>query len=292
MESILALVAQKIVDVALTPAASQALQAIPPCERKLRNAATEKMIRIRSEFEHMRVFISHVDMQKYNTAIEPWLKRAREIADKMEDVIDEYLHLNGEQSQNRLLNVALNHCPIPNKSTNPWLRIDGQLIKIEADLVHLNQMKQRYVHSNEGALCPIKQKQQGGEGEDSSSTVLVSYPANGYPVKDEHVIIEKENEENLTNWLTDRTPVRRIISVKGMGGLGKTTMVDIVYKSKKVDDDFDIKGWVTISSSYRITHVLKVLLKDLLGRRAQHDEDSSMSDLNALLEKVQEILQE
>lgn len=45
------------------------------------------MGRIKSKFEHIQSFLSDIDTRKYNTTVQPWLERVRDIAHDAELII-------------------------------------------------------------------------------------------------------------------------------------------------------------------------------------------------------------
>ncbi|CAL5436126.1 unnamed protein product [Camellia sinensis] len=53
--------------------------------------------------------------------------------------------------------------------------------------------------------------------------------------------------KQLINWLLDGDSPLKVISVEGMGGLGKTTLVKKVYEDKKVKRHFQNHAWITVS---------------------------------------------
>jgi disease resistance protein RPM1 len=57
------------------------------------------------------------------------------------------------------------------------------------------------------------------------------------------------NAAKLKGWLVDDLEEgnTKITAIWGMGGVGKTTLVDHVYKILKLD--FDFAAWVTVSKS-------------------------------------------
>ncbi|XP_065018436.1 disease resistance protein RPM1 [Musa acuminata AAA Group] len=288
MESFLILVAEKIA-VAMAGEAIQAAMGFNlGAEESLKTEVKETIRRIRSEFEHMQIFLSSVDMQKYNTTIEPWLKRAREIADSMEDVIDEYLHITVERSQGGLRSF-FNQAVRSHKKSSAWNLIANRLKVIEAGLSHLEAMKDRYdIRKNESEV-----DDDDAEGENANGLVgRVFNSSRSNPVREEDDNIYREQRKILFQLLTDETSTRTVISVWGMGGVGKTTMVDKVYGNQEIENRFDCKIWVTVSKSCRIEHSMRRILKELLDAdQSDHDSNGS-SDLNRLQEDVCSILQE
>ncbi|THU70982.1 hypothetical protein C4D60_Mb08t30730 [Musa balbisiana] len=288
MESFLILVAEKIA-VAMAGEAVQAAMGFNlGADESLKTEVKETIRRIRSEFEHMQIFLSSVDMQKYNTTIEPWLKRAREIADSMEDVIDEYLHITVERSQGGLRSF-LNQAVRSHKKSSAWHLIANRLKVIEAGLSHLEAMKDRYdIRKNESEV-----DDDDAEGENANGLVgRVFNSSRSYPVSEEDDNIYREQRKILFQLLTDETSTRTVISVWGMGGVGKTTMVDKVYGNQEIENRFDCKIWVTVSKSCRMEHTMRRILKELLDADQSEHDSCGLSDANRLQEDVCSILQE
>ncbi|XP_030509590.2 putative disease resistance RPP13-like protein 1 isoform X1 [Cannabis sativa] len=78
-----------------------------------------------------------------------------------------------------------------------------------------------------------------------------------------------------------------VVSIVGMGGIGKTTLAQSVYYDTNVQEHFDLKAWVTVSDDFDVFKLTKVILeaitKTTCGAREQHQLQNDLQ--NALTGK-------
>ncbi|KAJ4724579.1 NB-ARC domain-containing disease resistance protein [Melia azedarach] len=71
-----------------------------------------------------------------------------------------------------------------------------------------------------------------------------------------------------------------------MGGMGKTTLAQLVYNDKTVERHFDLKVWVCVSEDFDVAKVTKTILRSVDHKAGDDD------DLNRLQEKLMSKLRE
>ncbi|KAK9217174.1 hypothetical protein WN943_005799 [Citrus x changshan-huyou] len=69
-----------------------------------------------------------------------------------------------------------------------------------------------------------------------------------------------------------------------MGGLGKTTLAQLVYNDKRVQDHFDLKAWTCVSEDFDVKGLTKTILRSVTKQTIDD------SDLNLLQEELKKKL--
>uniref|UniRef100_A0A6N2LNX5 NB-ARC domain-containing protein n=1 Tax=Salix viminalis TaxID=40686 RepID=A0A6N2LNX5_SALVM len=71
-----------------------------------------------------------------------------------------------------------------------------------------------------------------------------------------------------------------VISLVGLGGIGKTTLAQLAFNDAKVTDHFEKKIWVCVSEPFDEVRITKAILEQLEG------STSNLDDLQSLLQRV------
>ncbi|PHT60205.1 hypothetical protein CQW23_02568 [Capsicum baccatum] len=69
--------------------------------------------------------------------------------------------------------------------------------------------------------------------------------------------------QQLIGWLVEDDPRLKVVSVVGMGGSGKTTLVKKVYEDAAAKKNFNSLAWITVSMSLKVEEVLKDMIQQL-----------------------------
>ncbi|XP_029146785.1 putative disease resistance RPP13-like protein 1 [Arachis hypogaea] len=77
-----------------------------------------------------------------------------------------------------------------------------------------------------------------------------------------------------------------VISIVGMGGIGKTTLAQLIYDDDKVENYFNFRGWVCVSEEFDVIKVTKTIIEAITK------SPCNLNDLNLLQHELKKRLSE
>ncbi|PSR91603.1 Disease resistance protein [Actinidia chinensis var. chinensis] len=242
---------------------------------------------IRDEFERMTAFLRVADaMEETDPGIAVWVKQVREAAYDTADALDMHMLRLGHHHGNGVRGFLHKVCCYI-KTIKARHQIASEVKGIKSRLINISEGYQRY--------SDIYRRQEQG-----SRPTIAWYDSRGDALlleEAELVGIEKPKSQ-LIQWLMEDDPQLKVVSIAGMGGLGKTTLTKKVYDDPIVKKHFQNHAWITVSESFKTEKLLQSMIEQLFEEVKQPipqgvenmDTNSLKGIINAFLQQKRYVL--
>ena len=230
---------------------------------------------LRNELEWMRLFLRDADSKRvYDERVKLWVNQIRNATHDAEDVIDEFI-LNMDHRKRRLNTLKFLPTCVGMVDKLPFIHeLDSRVKDINAMIGAIMANRSKY------GLEALTAS--------SSSTAdqAVSHKEKRAPVIEESDVVEiidgaKKVKQMLM--MKVETSTRSVVSIVGMGGLGKTTLAKNVYNQRDVHGHFDCKAWVYVSQEFRAREILLAIALQVMPLSDEEKREMGETELGQKL---------
>ena len=210
---------------------------------------------LKEELTWMESFLQDADAKARggNKLVENWVKRVRKAAHDAEDLIESIGIQGSEPGMRRRRGFFSKLMPCG-------------LIRRHNSGMEIEELKQRIINIRESAarygITALPDDRRERREVDAA---ISGWRAPALHASDSsHVVLMTAEKEDILNRLDPKRATRRsVVSIVGMGGLGKTTLAKKVFKDPRIQSRFHCAFWIDVSQDYNNVQLLKDLLRQI-----------------------------
>ncbi|CAL4994777.1 unnamed protein product [Urochloa decumbens] len=243
------------------------------------NGVRNEILSLKDELSSMNALLLKLaDMEDLDVQVKEWRKQIRELSYDIEDCIDNFTHqVNCFPTPSRCsLKRFAQHTINKVRTLRARHEIANKILKLKARVDDASERRKRYnfdgIISSSSTVAPIDPRLPALYAE-AESLVGIDEPSN--------YIIERltEREGNSVQKL-------KVVSVVGLGGLGKTTLARQVYN--KIGDKFDCRAFVSVSQKPDMRKIFRNILTSITGM--DYYQGMEAWDEGQLINKLRDLL--
>ncbi|XP_058114685.1 putative disease resistance protein At1g50180 [Magnolia sinica] len=205
---------------------------------------------LQAEFRRMQCFLKDAAVkQETDERVKNWVRDVRDVAYDAEDIIDNFIF----KIETLRPRGFVGHISRYAFFCNEWIvlyKVGSDIESIKNKIRSISESRSTYGIENIGQ----------GAGTSSAGPSLQEWRLTS-PLSQEPDFVGFEKDlEILVDRLTEGELRRCVVSVVGMGGLGKTTLAKKVYNGACVEKHFHSRAWISISQEYGLRDLLQNII--------------------------------
>ncbi|CAN6339062.1 unnamed protein product [Urochloa humidicola] len=222
---------------------------------------TKQLSFLKDELSTMYAFLEKLEpIDELDPLSNNWRSHVREMAYDIEDFIDDFTcQLGSEQDgpKEGFLKKTIRRL----KALRARHPIASQISELRARVLEANERRRRYELDNFIPTSDQGMRSRLHDCTTSTSTSVDPRLSALYNEASSLVGIENPKEELIGMLMDERREKLRVVSIVGLGGLGKTTLARKVYH--EVGGQFNCQAFVSVSQTPDISRLLHALLSQL-----------------------------
>ncbi|XP_010258825.1 PREDICTED: putative disease resistance protein At1g50180 [Nelumbo nucifera] len=227
-------------------------------EANLLLGVDEQIRSLHDELEWIRSFLRDADQKrKKYERVKVWVSQIRDLAYDAEDIIDAFVLKVEQQRQKNLGLIGF---------IRRYLLCANQLTaihKVGKQIEEINRRVEKVSASK--AKYGLEYIQPGESSGSLNEDLLLWKEKRPALVEDFDMVVGlKDHKKTVVKLLTEGNARRTVVSVVGMGGLGKTTLAKKAFNSKTIKEHFNCHAWIYVSQEYRMRELLQGVIKCIM----------------------------
>lgn len=189
-------------------------------------------------------------------AVQGWLRKLKDVAYDADDVLDEIAAKAAKRRPDIASKATGKVRSFLSIAKSPVFCHDvaHRIKEIEETLDEIAQERSKF-HLREGSIV------------DASETESAGFRETGSLVEESEVYGRQEEKEKIVGSLLSMADESdpAVVAIVGLGGLGKTTVAQLVYNDERICEHFEQRVWVCVSMEFDVKRLYRSIIESITG---------------------------
>ncbi|KAH0681964.1 hypothetical protein KY289_019716 [Solanum tuberosum] len=187
-----------------------------------------------------------------NHRVQQWVFEINTIANDVVAILETYSFEAGKGAS------RLKACACICSKEKKFYNVAEEIQSLKQRIIDISRKRETYGITNIN--------NNSGEGPSNQSAMVATLRRTTSYIDDDHIFVGFQDVvEKLLAELLKTEPRRTVLSIYGMGGLGKTTLARNLYISPDIVNSFHTRAWICVSQEYNTMDLLKTIIKSIQG---------------------------
>ncbi|XP_049381064.1 disease resistance protein RPP13-like [Solanum stenotomum] len=221
-------------------------------EVSLRKSLRDEIRWLRNELLFMQSFLIDAEQkQSGDQRIQQWVFEINSIANDAVAILETYNFEAGKGAS------RLKVCACICWKEKKYYSVAKEIQSLKQQIIDISRKRETYGITNIN---------NNNAGEGTSNQVTTLRRTTSYVDDQDYTFVGFQDAvQTLLAQLLKSEPRRKVVSIYGKGGLGKTNLARKLYTSPNIASSFPTRAWICVSQDYNTMDLLKTIIKSIQG---------------------------
>ncbi|XP_019068819.1 disease resistance protein RPP13-like isoform X1 [Solanum lycopersicum] len=212
---------------------------------------------LRNELLFIQSFLKDAELKQCGDhRVQQWVFEINGIANDAVAILETYAFEADKGDDDDEFHSRLKACACICRKEKKFYNVAEEIQSLKQRIIDISRKRDTYGITNINS---------GDEGPSNQVTTLRR--TTSYVDDHDYIFVGLQDVvQTLLAQLLKPEPSRTVLSIYGMGGLGKTTLAKKLYNCPDIASSFPTRAWICVSQEYNTMDLLKTIIKSIQGR--------------------------
>ncbi|KAH0681972.1 hypothetical protein KY289_019724 [Solanum tuberosum] len=207
---------------------------------------------LRNDLLFIQSFLKDAELKQcVDHRVQQWVLEINTIANDAVAILETYSFEAGKGVS------CLKACACIYRKEKKFYNVAEEIQSLKQRIIDISRKRETYGITNINSNA----------GEGPSNQVTTLRRTTSYVDDQDYIFVGLQDVvQTLLSELLKAAPRRSVVSIYGMGGLGKTTLARNLYKNPNIASSFPTRSWICVSQEYNTMDLFRNIIKSIQGR--------------------------